>query len=448
MTVHASPLPAKTKKSVRIESPTSSTLYPAFHDAGVAFARSVDQATPTSSPLPVSPAGFSDNFEDQQVAQAQFDKHRASGEDGHGERGLIGNTASSAGTGPPAPSHSSPGVPANPFSRTLATIEPQEQGPTVRHEQLSDRPAAGKAGPGTTKASLDVEGFKRLLMTGISNPLASGTSQPHPTATAPNPISASVFESSSSTDTSSVSRQSIFEPVPEPHLETPRTSYEMAGSDDEERAGLIGNSKRPPKKKPPPPKHRHGKLVTARTPQVVPFSDFSSSFMAEAAEPTSSSVSGQRTDSDLNKPLPPPPLLSPLPHIVSQDMSQYERPSIETSTSTSSGQSDTPQPQKKIPPPVPLARRQSQLRSSTGGSRSRSNSSLTISSQHSTDFPLLSPSHSHLSHEVTSHPQSSKAPPPPPPARRHGTPAASITTSSANSSTTELPSSTTPAAPL
>jgi hypothetical protein len=281
-------------------------------------------------------------------------------------------------------------------------------------------------------------------MTGIQSPSSSGQHSqialaPTP-APAPHPTNPSHLESSSSTDTSSVSRQSIFEPVQEPHIETPRTSYEMAASDEDERVGLIGedaNKIAKVKSKPPPPRHRHGKPVTVRTPQIVSFEDFN------VTQPTTSPVSRIRTGSDLNvnKPLPLPPTLLPTAHIFSKDAPQDEPPPLETRASESSSHSDTPSVQKKIPPPVPIARRQSQLRTSTIGNRSRSNSSLTISSQHSIDHSPLNSSLATFS-EPTSFPAGlvQKTPPPPPPARRHGSSVTnSINLPSNSSSTTELP---------
>ncbi|KAF2466772.1 uncharacterized protein BDR25DRAFT_74859 [Lindgomyces ingoldianus] len=258
--VHASPLPAKTKKSVRIESPTTSASHPGLNDGNDAHEQRKTRGHHAGSPPLTVHAGFSDNFSDQ-VVETPFNKDADNDEDGRGGWGLIGSTRKNTGMGSPAPSQISSGAPANPFSKTLATIEPQEKGTAERRDHLSDRSAAEKAGSGNTKTSLDVEGFKRLLMTGISNPTSPVSPQPQ-MATAPNHINPSIFESSSSTDTSSISRQSIFEPVQDTHGETPRTSYEMAASDDEEKTGLIGDVRKTPKKKPPPPKHRHGNLVT------------------------------------------------------------------------------------------------------------------------------------------------------------------------------------------
>ncbi|KAF2793136.1 hypothetical protein K505DRAFT_375527 [Melanomma pulvis-pyrius CBS 109.77] len=435
--VHASPLPAKskTKKSVRIESPTSSPPHPAFHDADTFDDNDLQQRLQEregQAPPPfTSPAGFPESFEDY-AKERPFGGVRDGRDNAYEAPDATASMRTHSGMVGAALSPS--GAPVNPFSRTLATIESQEKGSAELGRpagQNRDRPAAEKTAPGTTKPSLDVESFKRLLMTGIQSPPVSGTLPQTAPAIAPNPINASLLESSSSTDTSSISRQSIFEPVQEPHIESPRTSYEMAASDDDERVVLVRDARKSEKKKPPPPRHRHGKPVTSRTPQVVSFSEFS------ATQPTSSPISRNRVDSDLNKPLPVPPILSPTAHIFPQDTIQDEPPPLETRASESSGQSDTPSVQKKVPPPVPIARRQSQLRSSTIGNRSRSNSSLTMTSQHSTDYSVLIPS---ASNEPTYSPVTQKAPPPPPPARRHGAAATSINPPSNNSSTTELPS--------
>ncbi|KAF2685616.1 hypothetical protein K458DRAFT_387574 [Lentithecium fluviatile CBS 122367] len=419
----ATALPAKTKKSVRIESPTETIPpHPAFHDANDALPLRMNHGFFVGAPPLVSPAGFSDNFED--IGGDIYGKREESD-----ARGLTDGLKKHSGV--PEAVYSPTGAPANPFSKTLATIEPHEKGSAELAGQNRDRTAAGRPTPAITRQSLDVEGFKNMLMTGISSPRSSGPPplpQAAPTSLPPGPPA---FESSSSTDTSSVSRQSIFEPVQEPHPESPRTSYEMAASDDD-RARLMGEVKKEKKKPPPAPKHRHGKLVASRTPRTVPFDGFA------PMEPTASPPVVRRQNSDLNKPLPPtPPVSSPSSHIISQD-STHDIPSIsDIKTSEIASQSDTALAQKKTPPPVPLARRHSQLRSSTVGNRSRSNSSLTMSSQHSTDFPTPSPS---IHQDSISSPSSQKLPPPPPPSRHRGAALSTISTSSANSSSTELSS--------
>ena len=308
------------------------------------------------------------------------------------------------------------GIPANPFSRTLATVEPQERG------MAEERTATERAAPGNNRASLDVESFKNLLMTGRANPRQSG--QP-PLPSIPSGIQ---FESSSSTDTSSISRQSLFEPPPETHADSPRTSYEMAESSGDEDMGLVSEVKKGKKKPPPAPKHRHGKLVTQRQPQVVSFDGFA------ASEPAPSPVTRPKDNSDTNKPLPPTPVVSPPPlHISTQDVTPQRPPPINRQSSESSAAVEAPRSQKKVPPPVPLARRQSQLRTTMTSTRARSNSSLTLGSQHSVDATPPSPAPS------TKDPLATLKSPPPPPRSRHGAKLTNITSSSANSSTAELP---------
>lgn len=317
-------------------------------------------------------------------------------------------------------------APANPFARTLASLEQQERG------SEEDRTTAERTTLGNNRASLNVEGFKNLLMTG--NPTPRPSAQSSQATVAPNPLSGPQFESSSSTDTSSVSRHSLFEPPHEVHAESPRTSYEMADSEEDERVGVVSEVKKVKKKPPPAPKHRHGKLVTPRQPQTVAFDSFA------ATEPTPSPITRPRDNSDVHKPLPPPPIVSPPPlHTGTQNSTPEQSTPAQSKASESLAPVDvlatTTSPttqQKRTPPPVPLARRQSQLRTSGAANRSRSNSSLTISSQHSID-PLPSPIPSNQD------PITSAKSPPPPPRPRHGARLANLGTSSPNSSSTDLP---------
>ncbi|KAJ4348118.1 uncharacterized protein N0V89_009490 [Didymosphaeria variabile] len=425
----ASSAPTKTKKTVRIESPTETIPpYPDFgHVENETFYGTNTGRYAGSPPLESSPA-YTDELADrypQDPARQQVD-----------ERGMLGNEWKSTGT--PQSATSPSGAPANPFSRTLATIESQEKGGNTTGPS-KERTPTDKVSHGPKRQSLNVEGFKNLLMQGIASPRSSAPPLNAP-APSSNSLSPAVFESSSSTDTSSISRQSIFDTTQEPHPESPRTSYDMTASDDE-HAGLMGGvaPKKEKKKPPPAPRHRHGKLVKERTPQTVSFEGFS------AAETTPELEPSKRTNSDLNKPLPPTPptTISAPAHIITQDTSTQVSTSIsegrDNETASISETAPTPT-QKKVPPPVPLARRQSQLRSSTTGNRSRSNSSLTMSSQHSTDLPPIN-----YGQEPTSHlPTTSKAPPPPPPSRRHGNALSTINTPSANCSSNELSTSARP----
>ncbi|KAH7085277.1 hypothetical protein BKA63DRAFT_499297 [Paraphoma chrysanthemicola] len=408
--------PLKTKKHVRIESNTTFIPpHPASDEGDDALFDPVAQQLHQGRNAAFSPAVPSTSFSNSTITPSTATS----------QPGAIETTMADVWSSPrrdyqaPLSATSPGGIPANPFSRTLASIEPQERG------SGDSRTATDRVGPGNNRASLDVESFKNLLMTGKPGPRPSGLSAQ---TTAP-PTGVTQFESSSSTDTSSISRQSLFEPPQEAHAESPRTSYEMAESDEDESMGLVSEVRKGKKKPPPAPKHRHGKPVTPRQPQVVPFESFSASDFAPAP------VTRSRDNSDVNKPLPPTPVVSPQPlHISSQDASQQQPTPLQPPSIESLAVSDVPRTQKKTPPPVPLARRQSQLRTTVTGNRSRSSSSLTISSQQSVD--AISPPSPAPSNKD---PLSVAKAPPPPPKSRHGARLTEISTSSANSSSTELP---------
>ncbi|KAL1800717.1 hypothetical protein ACET3X_001059 [Alternaria dauci] len=414
----AAPPPIKTKKSVRILSPTTTIPPYPFDDKHVTLnelrARRSSQGPPASPPPPVTPAGYANSSVTAGEANAQ----------------VIGKDALAVADVPPSPSPylnhthatlSPSNVPANPFSRTLASLEPQER------ESDEERTNPGRPTLGSNRASLDVESFKNLLMTGKPTPRPSGP--PAQPTSASQPGAGAQFETSSSTDTSSISRQSLFEHPQETHAESPRTSVDLAGSDEDDSMGLVSEVQKGKKKPPPAPKHRHGKLVTQRQPQTVSFESFAATEPAQATSPPT-----RRTDSsDIQKPLPPTPVAVPQSlHISTQDTTPLQSPPTRPTPSQPSTPSEGPIRQKKTPPPVPLARRQSQLKTTTTGNRSRSSSNLTISSQHSVDAPQ-SPGPNTLDPLF-----GAKSPPPPPPSR-HGARLANLGNSSANSSSTELP---------
>jgi len=214
---------------------------------------------------------------------------------------------------------------------------------------------------------MDVDAFKNILMTGTATPSLPPASLP---AQPPQ-------DSSGSTDSSSLSRQSIFDAMHDVHLESPRTSMEydhesLSGEGDEGdeslQSSLLGPpTSRPVEEGPPaPPKHRHGRGF----PQTVSFADFDESI---PSRPSSSSrphtppvsmqrnsilrPSPQRTLSDLNKPLPPPPAEpegSPTP--ASTPRSDGIAPQS-VSTPISAGPEEQSHA-KRAPPPPPSSRRQ------------------------------------------------------------------------------------------
>ncbi|KFY07142.1 hypothetical protein V491_08554, partial [Pseudogymnoascus sp. VKM F-3775] len=111
-------------------------------------------------------------------------------------------------------------APMNPFSKTLATLEGTE----------GKKPASEAPPTGTAKAAMDVESFKRLLMTGNSGIKASESLPTPPTQPAQGGPT-----DGSSTEASSVSRHSIFENIQENLPESPRTSHEASDADDDRR---------------------------------------------------------------------------------------------------------------------------------------------------------------------------------------------------------------------
>ncbi|KAJ4332592.1 hypothetical protein N0V87_008285 [Didymella glomerata] len=417
---HAVAPPPRTKKHVRIESTAISI--PPQPDVSSPDDSPVASFAPQPAPAQYAGPALHATFAGYSHTQSPGAYTREPGRS-YDMAGLDATASLSSASGTNYPALSPSAVPANPFAKTLASMEPQRAGG-------EDRASAEGATPGNNRASLDVESFKNMLLTGRPYPRQT-TQAPQPVA--PSSASAAVVESGSSTDASSISRQSLLEPAQEAPAESPRTSYEMGRSDEDEVAGLAPERTRSKKKPPPAPAHRHGKLVSPRQPQTVPFEGFT---VSKAAP---SPVTRPRNTSDTSKPLPPTPILSPPPLNIdtpdkprSNTSPPFERPEESLSRSNSLQQ-------KRAPPPVPLARRQSQLRQSSAENRSRSSSSLTLSSQHSLDVPPagVMPTSGEVASNATTIP-SSKAPPPPPPSR-HGARLSDIVSSSANSSSTELP---------
>ncbi len=280
------------------------------------------------------------------------------------------------------------GAPANPFQKTLETMEnPQREGLAISPTNV----------PGTSRASMDVDSFKRLIMTGNAGLGISTPTNSHM------PAQHGLGDGGSSTDASSLSRQSIFEAVQEAHPESPRTSHEISEPEDDRRTADISTAGR---KKPPPPSSRHGKLI-----KVELRDDPATISLAPSASTTTSpaqifnSSFAQRSQTDLNKPLPPAPARA------SHDS---ERESIfdkEAAGKTPEPPSPSASLRRKNPPAPPLARRHSQL---------VSDSKLSIRN----DSGRLSPKAEEDASSITSaidigRPRSdSGRAPPPPPSRR------------------------------
>lgn len=265
-------------------------------------------------------------------------------------------------------------APPNPFARTLATLEGTEE-----HITDTTKPDKGTKSS-TTPKSMDVDSFTQLLLTG------EDALPPQPVPKAGNAFVPGQ-DSTSSTETSSISRQSLQEPL----SDTPRSSYDQQRHDD-----WIDRSERhkPP---PPPPKSKHGKTIPTKGPQIVSFDDFELSIPSQLELATTKSQDQELVrKTSHSKPLPPPPSEQPKESPDQQNLENRETGHLSRSAS-----------EKKSAPPLPLARR------STITKRARGNTVSSIASVNEDTPSSYPPS---IADGITS----PKAAPPPPPTRRHG----------------------------
>lgn len=286
------------------------------------------------------------------------------------------------------------------------------------------------AAVGATKPHYDVDEFKQLLLTGERS-VAEASAQSTPSIHSQ--VTQNVGDTSSNTDASSISRHSIFEPLPGASQDTPRTSHEVSPSGEEWQLPLQKPSHRMERTRPPAPKPRHGNTTGATVPQSVSFQDpglaLQSSSNSSIAFPGWPTPQSPQTPTDLNKPLPLPPavesledgVLRPAPFTRRRPQSEYFE---------SQGSQINSSPLKQDPPALPLARRHSQRRpmSFVGPS----GQSMRISEENLVD-PKTQPKWVSL--------MSSK-PPPPPPRRTDLTRNLSTASTSSSVSALRAPSTT------
>jgi hypothetical protein len=223
---------------------------------------------------------------------------------------------------------------------TAAGLEPQASKENAVRETLGRfvsvprRPVnnqpntGGREQSSASKSALDVDAFKRMLLTGDRGPPSRDTVAQNSQA-GPIPVS----DSGSSADTASISQHSIFETVQPAHDDSPRTSDEFDGNEaNAYRAGLGTISERG--EKPPPPKSRRGKPLKENKPEPGPTAKFDS-FINSLSQPASRNVSSETPS--------------------------HKKPNLDAGTAsdrpTSAEPADT---QKKTPPAPPLTRRKSQ----------------------------------------------------------------------------------------
>jgi hypothetical protein len=269
-------------------------------------------------------------------------------------------TDSSEDSGDETETLNSTSVPSNPFQKTLATQERTDGADSFN----TPSHISTLGGTGVGRGPLDVEAFKRLLMTGSADAAvpASGLAPPI------NLGQLALNDGSSSTDaSSSASRQSIFEPTQEIHPESPRTSHEVSDPDDERRRFATDGLAPSERRKPPPPSSRHGKLIRVElrdenTPRI------DTSLLPGRKGPEQSSISPKsaqsiRSPTDLNKPLPAVP---------TRASHESDRESVfdkEAAGKTPEPASPSSTQTRKTPPAPPLTRRHSQLVSESKAAR-------------------------------------------------------------------------------
>ncbi|KAJ4509171.1 hypothetical protein HRR83_007143 [Exophiala dermatitidis] len=238
----------------------------------------------------------------------------------------------------------------------------------------------GRERSGSTKAAMDVDAFKRLLLTGErgtpSSAAAEAAVQNTHTGVMP-----TVSDSGSSADTASISQHSIFEtvvPLPEA---SPRTSDDLEEHQANEQRATMGSASET-RKKPPPPKSRRGKPLRDSRGESGPTPTFDS-FINSLSMPSSRHVSSE-----------PSGLTSP-----TTDRSTTKEPSSPTAET---------EVHRRTPPAPPLARRKSMQASSNPGlTRSGSSKDSTLKELETPSSPVV-PSTTH------------KLPPPPPSRRSTG----------------------------
>ena len=250
------------------------------------------------------------------------------------------------------------GPPVNPFARTLASIEPTEKAAATQEAAvIANNDPASRSMVGQGRGTMDVDAFKRLLLTGTAG-VSQSTPQP------PN---------GSESNMNMSSKRYNFQPPKDQHPGSGSASPDTVSSEDEEEGAVMrpdtGEPSQPVSADPPSldarsqkpavPTHTHGKRHETTGPQTVSFADFDDAFASSenfaTMPPWASPLT--RTFSDLNKPLPLPPTGSDL----AAGTKFVEAPSVNADSVRSSvpGQyrEEDAGKTKRAAPPPPTARR-------------------------------------------------------------------------------------------
>ncbi len=253
--------------------------------------------------------------------------------------------------------------------------EPKEDSVRDTLSRFASNPRRSNAGPERLpdvqaskghRHTLDVDSFKRLLLTGESGlSTNSSTTQANPPP---------IISDSSSTDTASVSQRSTVDSGRQTVDETPRSSYEVERNETEARRQPVAlPTTAQERKPPPPPRPRHGRRIT------------------DTSIATSEKLAAMNSHGTTD-----PAAVDSQP-LTSGDATPRLEPEDGITQSAA----------KKTPPPPPLARKKSNRNAVTRPGMVRSGSSRYSLTSESDD--ALSPVNSDISH---------KPGPPPPPSRR------------------------------
>ncbi|CAM1509119.1 Fc.00g028580.m01.CDS01 [Cosmosporella sp. VM-42] len=295
---------------------------------------------------------------------------------------------------PAASPQNSSRAPANPFSKTLKDIEGAEGEHELEAQRRSEG-AALKAG-NMSRRSLDVNSFKRLLMTGNSG---SSTSP-----TPPRAQQLRLGHQRSATESFSSSQASTFGGVKDAESsgselhEASLISHEASETPSELDDGSVSDSSMSVqmsrgKKPPPPPSSRHGKSIRLELKDDGNILDGPRS----------------KSPSDMNKPLPPAPLRQ---SFEDDGESPFDRESAGKIPEVDAPAATQTPGKKAVPAPPP--RRGHSRAESKAFTTSISNMSQTVLKSHDDEPPSRSSMDSTRSRDRKVYDTHAPAPPPPP----------------------------------
>lgn len=287
------------------------------------------------SPPPLSPDSPEWPNGPSSISASTWDKRRADDAlDGYSSDDSDQDTES---TPVMTSAHDNARVPGNPFSKTLQDVESAEGEIKLEQERKEEGDALKAAN--TTRRSLDVNSFRRLLMTGNTGSGDSSSTKKNRQSMPP-PTRADDSSSISLTSTDNSSREAVAygkEPVDssmdsQEVPDTPENELEHNQFSDLNTSAQANKNKKPP----PPPSSRHGKSIKLE-------------LTGSQAPPE---VLASMSASDINKPLPPAPVRKSFDDEAESPFDQEAAGKVPEFAADSSS-ADTPINRKAVPAPPP-----------------------------------------------------------------------------------------------